>query len=121
MKEKDFISNSRFNKDNEIFLEMEEDNNNLISVPLTNPSGGPTMFVNSKQYLAIQRRRIKKMNMMKKMNFCGIKRKKKYEKRSLHAKNRIRTKDGKFHYKTPEIGVNEISTKDEVEIGHSKK
>ena len=96
MKEKSLISNNFVRKEQDIFNDYEEDSKTNMNIPITNPSGGPTMFVNAKQYLAIQRRRIKKMNNMKKQNFIKIKTRIKYQKRSQHARNRKRTNDGKF-------------------------
>ena len=75
---------------------VDDENSDRINVPINNPNGGPTMFVNSKQYVAIQRRRIKKMNHIKFQAFAKLKNRIKYEKRSLHAKKRVRSQDGKF-------------------------
>ena len=98
--------------DNELFVEYDDDNNSQVNLAISNPNGGPTMFVNAKQYLAIQRRRMKKMNSLKKHNFGKLKKRVKFEKRSLHAKKRIRTKDGKFISRPDNSTQTEASAKE---------
>ena len=99
-----------FNENNSTEL-LEDENTDRINVPINNPSGGATMFVNSKQYVAIQRRRIKKMNHMKLQVYAKLKNRVKYEKRSLHAKKRVRSQDGKFLTKTQCVSPTESSFK----------
>jgi hypothetical protein len=57
-----------------------------------------SVFVNPRQYEAIQRRRAKKLKQQKAHigNIVKIKQKFKYKTRSNHAKNRKRASDGKF-------------------------
>lgn len=93
------------------YLQLEEDGDHHYAkkvqhlmptqtlIPLTHhfTENNPT-FVNAKQYEAIMRRRMKKMKQQKALGISHmrIKKKYKYETRSLHARKRQRAKDGKF-------------------------
>lgn len=65
-------------------------------VPINNFLGECPVYVNAKQYDAILRRRMKKIRRQGSAPPATPQGRVRYEKRSLHAKRRVRMKDGKF-------------------------
>ena len=67
----------------------------IVNFPILTEYCTP-IYVNAKQFQAIFRRRLKKLMKYGTVNTSQYRYKKKYTKRSNHAKKRVRSSDGKF-------------------------
>lgn len=100
-----------------------EDCNNYIFVPVNSNFEDRPVYVNPKQFQAILKRRVKKINKKLKSEQKGpvIRTKIKYAKRSSHAKKRKRDKNGKFLTKKNLAQKDEEEDEEEESSNESEK